>query len=308
MALLELLEHLRNSFLTDLNMVFTVMGEDLLILAIFCLIFWCIDKKLSYRICFISILSGLFIHFLNITVRMQFPYQKNSSLTPINQATKITSGYAFPCKNIPFVSSVLIALVTNVKKIYLKLIFILPLLMLIFSYLYLGIYSPYDILSALAITLIFSALLYHLFKNYSLDRTHLKWIILFFITAITLLVSYSYYIYATNNDVSVSAFSDLFKFAGFAIAFIPCWYIENNSIRFCETAATIPVQIIKYVLGIDIVFAIKFGVSYLFELLNVTIWLNNFITYFLVTIFIINIYPYIIKVLFSNKIQAYRRY
>lgn len=307
MALLELLEHLRNSLLTDFNMGFTVIGEDLLILTIFCLIFWCIDKKLAYRICFISIISCIFINGLRVTFRLKPPYERNMDLNSIESAKKINSGYAFPCINIGFSSSLFLALSMFSKRRLLRILYIIPIIILSVSYLYLGIFSPYDVLAAFLITLIVAFITYCLIKYYSLEDIQRIWIIILFLILVSLLTYYCFDMYH-NSTMNLSDFSDISKFIGFVFAFIPSWYIESRFIKFWEKGATFPIQIIKYVIGMDFVLTIKIVTNLILNLLNANVCIKGFSTYFAMTVFVIVLYPLVIKLVFTNKIQAYRRH
>ena len=306
MKLLELLEHLRNPIFTEINMVFTVMGEGLFFLCILCLLFWCVDKKLAYRICFIYILAGLAVQTLKITLRIKRPFVRNTSLNPIAAAKKTATGYSFPSGHTQNATSLFITFSHLCSKKVYKVLCLIPIVLVMFSRMYLGVHTPYDVLASFLISAVITIVVNYLFDNYSLHSTHKTWIFFIFFTAILSVTSYSLYVNATVSNIAVGNMEDIFKSCGASLGFLIGWFIEINKINFNEKAASLPFQILKYILGIVLLISVKILVSYLLEFAGLNILLSGFAEYMILTFFITVIYPILIKILFTNEELAYR--
>ncbi len=306
MALLELLEHLRSPLFDTLNMVFTVMGEGLFFIVILCLIFWCIDKKLAYRMCFIYITAGLAVQTLKITLRIERPFVRNTSLSPVDAAKKTATGYSFPSGHTQNVTSMFLTFAHISTSLTAKILCFIPILLVMFSRMYLGVHSPYDVLGSFIISAVITIIVNYLFDNFSLHSSHRKWVLIIFTVITVIITAYAVYLNASVADITAKNMEDIFKACGATLGFLIGWYIETSRINFNEKAATIPFQIMKFIMGIALVIGIKTLVSSLLSLTGLNIFLTKFIEYAILTFFISAVYPIIIKYMFTDEEQAYR--
>lgn len=306
MTLLKLLEHLRSPIFNTLNMVFTVMGEGLFFLIILCLIFWCIDKKLAYRICFIYILAGLAVQTLKITLRIDRPFIKNPSLNPVEAAKKTATGYSFPSGHTQNVTSMFLTFAHISSSVAAKILCVIPIILVMFSRMYLGVHTPYDVFGSFIISAIITIITNYFFDNYSLHASHRKWVLVIFTFITGIVVAYAVYLNMIVADITAENMEDIFKACGAAFGFLIGWYIETRRIKFNEKAATLPFQIMKFIMGIDILVGIKTMASYLLPMTGLSIFSSKFIEYALLTFFISAVYPIIINKMFTDEEQAYR--
>lgn len=306
MKFLELLEHLRHPIFTEINMVFTVMGEGLFFLCILCLLFWCVDKKLAYRICFIYILAGLAVQTLKITFRIKRPFIRNTSLNPVEDAKRTATGYSFPSGHTQNVTSLFITFSHLCKKNIYKILCFVPIILVMFSRMYLGVHTPYDVLVSFGISAIITIIVNYIFDNYSLHSSHKKWIFIIFSMIILGITAYSVYINIYVDDIIKENMVDIFKCCGASLGFLIGWFIEISKINFNEKAASIPFQIIKYILGVVLLISIRIIIKYVLELIGFNSLANGFVEYMVLTLFITVIYPILIKIFFTDSELAYR--
>lgn len=306
MALLELLEHLRSPFFDMLNMVFTVMGEGLFFIIILCLIFWCVDKKLAYRICFIYILAGLAVQTLKISLRVERPFVKNPSLTPVEAAKKTATGYSFPSGHTQNVTSMFLTFAHISFSFITKILCIVPIILVMFSRMYLGVHTPYDVFGSFVISAVITIITNYFFDNFSLHSSHRKWVLIIFTLITGAIIAYAVYLNTSIADITAENMEDIFKACGAALGFIIGWYIETRYINFNEKADTLPYQIMKYIMGIAMVIGIKTIASSLLSMTGLSIFLAKFIEYAILTLFITAVFPLVINKMFTDEEQAYR--
>lgn len=307
MALLELLEHLRSPLFTTLNMVFTVMGEGIFIICILCLIFWCVDKSFGYRLCFIFITSSLSVQTLKISLRIERPFILNTDLNPVEAAKTTATGYSFPSGHTQGATSLFLTLFLNSKRLLFKIIFILPIILVAFSRMYLGVHTPYDVCVSFVISALITMFIDYLFDNYALDRQHKKWIFLLLTMIVCAIMAYTFYLYITLSDIDIENLTDVTSVAGLTFGFLLGWILESEKIKFNEKATTLPFQVIKYLLGIILLAIIKISFSWFFNYINLNTLISDFLEYMIISFFAVGIYPIIIKRFFTNEEMAYRR-
>ena len=82
------------------------------------------------------------------------------------------------------------------------------------------------------------------------------------------------------------------KTFGATVAFCLSWWIDDKYLNF-QTKAPVVVQILKVIIGLVILLAIKEGVKYFFTILGIPSIPANFVRYFMVVFFAGTIWPYL---------------
>ncbi len=96
MDFLRLLAEYRNPSATALFQVFTWLGEELFVVAVLCMLYWCVHKGLAYRLCLVYFISGLAVQVLKITFRIDRPWMLDPDFLPVQSAMATATGYSFP--------------------------------------------------------------------------------------------------------------------------------------------------------------------------------------------------------------------
>ena len=302
MEFLKLLESIRGDIFTIINLAMTKMGEEIVIFAILCLIYWCINKKLGYQISFSYLIAGFLINALKIIVKIPRPFVKDSSLTPVKGALKHATGYSFPSGHTQAATSVYgtIAIYFRKKNILISILLFIPILLVAFSRMYLGVHTPYDVLAGFAIAILVNVIINYFFTNYLLDSSHYRVVLLvvtIFAFGLMLLGAYQ----MVYENVSFNDGSDCLKIGSAILGFIIGWYIEVSKVNFRENGTNLSGQIQKYLCGILVVVALNKGTQYLLALFlsdeNLILYT---VPYFLTTLWITGIYPIFIKKFFTS--------
>lgn len=295
MELLYFLSSLRTPFLDVLFRGITLLGEELTVLAVFCVAFWCVDKRFAYRAGFAFFCSGLTVQCLKITFRVPRPWVRDTGFEPVSGAADTATGYSFPSGHSQSSASLFGTLMLSAKKRLLSVLFALVFVLVALSRLYLGVHTLPDVICGLALGLIFAVIAGFLTKNESESRrkeliTSLLMLAFSLFTAVYSLILFK------NGDIETKYASDCIKASGAGIAFALCWYVERVYIRFSVKTKRRAMQAIKCAVGLLGAGIIKLVFKLLPELL-----LLDGIEYFLLVVWCLLLFPLIIKRFFQIK-------
>lgn len=295
MEFLKVLESIRTPLLDRLFLLLTFFGEEVMVLAIICFLYWCYNKRLAYRICFTFFTSGLLVQTLKITFRVPRPWIKDPSFTPVQQAVKTATGYSFPSGHTQCATALYSTLSWNTKKNRNRIICFIIIFSVMLSRMYLGVHTVADVLISFCLTLLLSFGTNYLITRFELLDKNYK------ITAILLsIISIAVAVYSLvllkNSVIDAKYTADCCKAAGAGIGFSLGWYIESTYIRFNEKSANPSKQVVKFLIGIGISVLLKVGLK---AILGSTIP-ADMIRYFILVLWITIVYPYLIKRYASN--------
>ena len=304
MELLKLLEGIRTDIFTVVNLIFTKFGEEMVIFAILCLVYWCINKKLGYQIAFAYLISGFVVNTIKIVAQIPRPFLKDTSLKPVEGALKHATGYSFPSGHTQAATSVYGSISIHLGRynLGLSIALFIPIICVIFSRLYLGVHTPLDVGVSFAITMFITAVTAYVFNNYWLDSSHYH-IVLIIVTLLGLGLIVVGTLEMVSGGVPVDKGLDCFKIGSCIIGFIFGWYIEITSVKFNERGIGIIGQILKYICGMVGLFIFYVGLK---ELLLLFLSGNNLVVsivpYFFATFWVTGIFPAIIKKVFTSPL------
>ena len=96
MTFLWLLEGIRTPFLDQLMQFITYFGQEIIIIAVICALYWCADKRFAYLLGFTYFTAGLCVQSLKITFRIPRPWVLNPDFHAVESAIPGATGYSFP--------------------------------------------------------------------------------------------------------------------------------------------------------------------------------------------------------------------
>lgn len=288
MTFLWLLEGGRTPFLDKLMQVITYFGQEIIIIAVICTLYWCVDKRFAYFLGFTYFTAGLIVQTLKITFRIPRPWILDPDFHAVESAVPGATGYSFPSGHTQGATCLFFPVALKTKSIPLKLVCILAFLSIGFSRMYLGCHTPKDVLASLAVSLSVSVLLWH-FQSLLLDDVrYLKPVTLLMI-CVSLLVA-GYAIYLNSSGVIAGKYAaDCLKASGAGLGFAVGSYLERTFLQFDPRKGSGPVQLAKLLAGLLLAALIKlilpnvFGSSVLAKSLE----------YFILVLWVLIIYPYI---------------
>lgn len=288
MTFLWLLEGIRTPFLDKLMQFITYFGQEIIIIAVICTLYWCVDKRFAYFLGFTYFTAGLMVQTLKITFRIPRPWILDPDFRAVESAVPGATGYSFPSGHTQGAACLFFPMSLKTKSVWLRLIYTLAFLSIGFSRMYLGCHTPKDVLVSLAISLSISILLWR-FQSFLLDDTrYLKPVTLLMMCISLLVAGYALYLNFTGI-ISGKYAADCLKASGAGLGFAFGSYLERSFLKFNPQDGSTPAQLIKLLAGLLLaalvkeIFPIIFGSSILAKTLE----------YFILILWVLVIYPYI---------------
>lgn len=274
----------------------TSFGEELVLISLFAVIYWCINKKLAYRIAFSYFLSGAAVQGLKIHFRIERPWVLDPKFKPVEQVMDTATGYSFPSGHTQSSTSLYSSIAFHFRKRAVCIGAFILIAAVMLSRMYLGCHTPKDVLVSFAVTIVISGAVSFVFDNFNstLLTDILVSVLVFTLSAA--LFGYSYYLVGTGATTDVLAM-DCFKAAGAGAGFAVGWFIEKHYIRFNPKNSHLWLQILKVVIGLAGALIIKSGL----KLILGNTMLSNTVRYFFVILWIAVGFPLIIKKLFRER-------
>ena len=301
MQFLYLLEGIRNPVLNTLMSLITTLGEETVVIVMAVLVFWCVNKKDGYYLIGVGFFGMLINQFLKVIFRIPRPWVLDENFTIVESAREQATGYSFPSGHTQNATSLFGSVAMIAKKTWLKITFVVVLLLVAFSRMYLGVHTPLDVGVSLLIGAVLVLGLRPLMNKFGDNNLFMA--ILFSSMAVLGIVMYVYmvtYKFPEGTDFTniESGIYNSAKLIGASLALLASYFIEKKYVKF-DTKGSILAQIIKVVVGFLLILAIKSGLSTPLAMLfgkN----LGGGIRYFLIIIFAVVVWPMAFK--FINKI------
>ncbi|MFW5847740.1 MAG: phosphatase PAP2 family protein [bacterium] len=308
LEIIKWLQSFRNSFFDFLFEFLTLFGEELIVIAILGLVFWCINKEVGKRLAITVFISLGINSLLKIIILRTRPFLVDSEITNLRPET--SGSYSFPSGHTQSASTVFFGLFYFFKKKYLLYFAIIITVLVGISRMYIGVHYLTDVIAGglLGLALVY-LINYYLNKiNNLMKAYHLIAII----GIITLIVFTIIYLFKANTSTFFDAESFYFnieniaKMIGALVGFIIGVSIEDKYIKF-NNHKNIYKNIMRFILGIIVVFITRIALKELFtlivnpETLTDEIFLSilaitfDFLRYSIMVIIGIGIYPYIFK-------------
>ena len=298
MELLMFLEGMRSPFLNTVIGLITRLCEETIAIIILCAIFWCICKKTAYRIGIAYLLSGLTVQGMKIIFRIDRPWIAYPNLNPVPSALEHATGYSFPSGHTQSAAALFGSLGASVKQIPLKIIFFFLILLVAFSRMYLGVHTLSDVSVSLLISLLVVLFSIKIISSDKISKKREAAITLVFVLCAAIVIVIASLLYS-RGSIGHAYLSDCLKAAGASLGFAAGMFFERIYINFSVNAKNLFFQVLKFILGIAGVLAIKEGL----KLIIGTGFFPDTIRYFLMLLWITALYPLIIKRFFAANIK-----
>lgn len=308
MEILYWFEGIRNTFLDYLFLAITYLGSEVAFMVVGMLVFWCVNKRCGYFIFTTGLFGTAVIETMKTAFKIPRPWIKDYNFKPVSGAVAEATGYSFPSGHTKNAATTFGAIFLSVKKAWVKVLMVVIAVLVAISRMYLGVHTVWDVLGAIGISLIILIATESLFKD---DKTCDK--AMPYIVGGLLLATVGYFIYtmvAINANVLTENLSSAGKNArsllGCSVALVLTYVFDRKITKF-ETKASWYVQVIKLVLGLGIVIAIKTflktPLAFIFGEENERIF-----RYFLLTFVAGALWPMTFKYLCRIKIAAFDRF
>ncbi|MCL2202979.1 MAG: phosphatase PAP2 family protein [Defluviitaleaceae bacterium] len=310
MELLRALEGIRTPFLDTVIGLITRFGEETILIVVFCALYWCINKHMAYVMGFVFFLSSLAVQGLKIVFRWPRPWVYDPTFAPVgstvNPATGLAeggaieaaTGYAFPSGHTQNAAALLGSLGAQIKIRAVKFTLFGLALLVGFSRLYLGVHYLSDVLVSLAIAF---ALIWVAMKVITPEVVSVKRELAVALGIAGAAVLVVVIVILRYNGIFGEAsephqLRDASRAAGAAMGFAIGMFVERNYIKFPTRARNIGFQILKFVIGLAVVLGLQEGLRVMGTAL-----FPDALRYFFMVLWIVLVYPLIIKKFFPAK-------
>lgn len=266
MEFLYFLEKLRMPGLNELMLAVTHLGEETAFLAIALVIFWCVDKYEGYYLMGVGLFGNLANQFLKILCRVPRPWVRDPNFTALEAAIPEAGGYSFPSGHSQTAVGTFGCIAATRKNKILRVICIAFMILVPFSRMYVGVHTPADILvgSAMALVMVFGFRPLMLGKG----KKNIPWV---FVGLTLLSIAYLLFVelYPFPVDIDAhnyaSAVKNGYTFLGCFAGVLVVYFVDEKKLRFTNEAVWWA-QILKALLGLALVLAIKSGAKSLLGL------------------------------------------
>ena len=295
MAFLKFLEGLRNPVCDKLLGALTLIGDETVFLVVCLIVFWCVCKQEGYFLLSSGLGGTVVNQWLKIACRVPRPWVLDENFTIVESARAGASGYSFPSGHSQNAAATFggIALWTKHKAV--RVIAIVIAVLVCFSRMYLGVHTPLDVgVGALSAVVLMIAL-YPLMKKNDPRITRAVLIALFLLAlAYQLFMSLASFPADVDPENLAEAVKNAYTLLGCSAGLLIVHEVDARVIHF-DTRAVWWAQIIKAVLGLGLVLALRVGLKpVLAAVLGDSGWAGA-IRYFLMVLFAGCVWPLTFK-------------
>ncbi len=293
MGFLHLLQSFRTPWLSSIMEIVTYFGDEIAFLGIALFVFWCLSKWDGYYLLTVGFLGIALNQCLKITCRIPRPWVRDPSLTVVGNAQEAATGYSFPSGHTQNVTGTLGVVAATHKQRWLRIACIALILLTAFSRMYLGVHTPADVLTSLAIGTVLVIALRPLMRWIGQDGKRLMGLLLVMMGLSLLFLGYVYlFPFPADIDAAnlASARENAWTMIGAVGGMCLSCAIDFKWLHF-RTEAVWWAQILKLVLGLALVLAVKEGLKPLMVLLFGQLPFSRAIRYFFCVIMAAVLWP-----------------
>lgn len=298
MEFLYLLEGIRNPVLDAVMSVITYLGDEIAFLALALAVFWCVSKKRGYYLLSVGFCGVIINQVLKLCFRIPRPWVLDPNFKPIESAVPAATGYSFPSGHTQNVTCTFGGIARFSKTLWIRIVSVAVIVLVAFSRMYLGVHTPLDVCVSLLIGALLVFVLYPLFEYANRHENAYYWIFgSFFVIALGFLAFALIFPKCVTLDPehSYSTLKNACTILGATAGMLVAYPIDRHFVKF-EEKAPIAGQIVKLIVGVALVLAIKEGCKALFTIgVEQEHFLLRALRYFLVVVFAGCIYPMTFK-------------
>lgn len=293
MSFLYALETIRNPVMTAVLSAVTYLGSELLFIAAAIIAYWCVSKKTGYYLMATGFIGTITSQFLKILCHVPRPWVKDPDFTIVESARADAGDYSFPSGHTQNAASIIGGVGRASKKTWVRVAAAAAILLVGFSRMYLGVHTPADVGVGLVWGLVLVFVLWPVFEKSDEKPRNIT---IVFAAATILALGCTIYVsvYPWSADIDAdnlaAAVKNLNMMLGCSAAVLIGAPIERKKICF-DTEAPLWAQVLKVVLGLVIVLALRAGLKPLLSRLMPGLGVATAIRYGIIVLFAMLVWP-----------------
>lgn len=287
MEFLRLLEGLRTPIGDAFFSAITLLGEETIFIVAGLLFFWCINKKQGYFILTVGFLGTIINQFLKLVFRIPRPWVRDPEFTIVESARAEATGYSFPSGHTQSSVGVFGSIARIHKNKILRGLCISACILVPLSRMYLGVHTPADVIVSFVIAMALIFILYPL-VNKLIEKTACMRLFFLCMSVLSGLFLIYVLVFPFPADIDLynldSGLKNAYKIFGCILGLWIAYEADYRFIRF-DTKAIWWAQLLKLVLGLLLLLAIKSGLKWPLYVLCNGNYMADGIRYFLIVLF-----------------------
>ncbi len=300
MQFLYLLEKIRNPVFDFFFSTVTHLGEETVFLVIALLFFWCIGKREGYFMLITCLVGTVINQAAKLIFKIPRPWVKDPDFTIVESAREEATGYSFPSGHTQNATGTFGVIGRTAKHRGVRIASVVIIALVALSRMYLGVHTPHDVVVSL---LVGAALVFSLYPLFSSEERFRRFMPFVVIGSCLLAIGLTVFVFTMSPDGVdphnlKSGMKNSATLLGCTAGLVAVYVTDTKWIRF-ETDAKWYAQILKFVLGLLGVIAIKSGLSAPLVALFGNEYIARGVRYFLIVIFAGCLWPLSFK-LFSR--------
>ena len=289
-SVLEFLQGIRTAFVGDFAVLVSGLCNKILIIVVFCWLFWCGNKRQAYGIALSFVFSAIVVQGIKIGFAVERPFVRWADIIAYEPALLTATGFSFPSGHTQVATSILGYASLEIKKIWGRVLCFALVFLVMLSRMVLCVHTPTDVFVSFVITFAICAFVHkyqHLFEKRNSSKA----------TVIGVLLAAALLMFTAASVLHGTEFSmaeDSVETSLISVVFLVLYYIEVNKIDF-NSAGTFGNKVMRFLLGIAGVLVLYLSIGYI-ERLNPEIeFAVKNIKNTVVFVWVLGVYPMIIK-------------
>lgn len=282
MEFLYFLEKLRMPGLNEFMLTITRLGEETAFLVMALIFFWCVDKKRGYLLMSVGFIGTMANQFMKLWFRIPRPWVLNPDFTILEQAREAATGYSFPSGHTTSAVGTFgsVAATAKHKRSFWLCVTLAVLVGL--SRMYVGVHTPQDVIVGALTSIVLIIALRNVVPS---EKGMGILVVIMMALALGLMAFVMFYPFPADTDPHnlESGLKNAYTMVGCLAGVGVVYKIEKKYINF-STEAVWWAQILKAVLGLLVVLAVKEGLRSPLEALVGHVLTARLVRYFLIVV------------------------
>lgn len=263
MDILYALEKIRTPFWNGVMSAVTQLGGEVIFIVAAVVVFWCVSKWEGYYLMTIAFCGTVLNQFLKLICRVPRPWVRDPNFTIVESARAEATGYSFPSGHTQNAIGLFGGMARWGGRRWVRLGLTALALIIAFSRMYLGVHTPADVGVSLVLAAALVLGLYPLMRRAQDKPRYMGYVL-----AAMLVVSGAFVVFVEtcgfpadmDAENLASGIGNAWKMLGAVAGMTLAWLLDRRYIHF-ETQAVWWVQVLKVVVGMALLLAIKSGLK-----------------------------------------------